>query len=354
MVSLSLHTIAVPFPGVVDLNKYSSHDSSHLMATSGLKTLHNEQNPLQQIIDWLRQWWKALWKGSVFVLRGTEIALRLSPFSLLTPLSIISHRLGYSTISDLSWWYFTKSMQSLGPAFVKLCQWAATRRDMFPPFVCDRLSTLHDSGMPHSWRYSDETLRAAFGNYAEKGLTVSPKVIGSGSAGQVYGGTLRLKDKDNKIIRRPVAIKILHPRYARMVDRDLQLMHTVADLLHAVPSETIQMLNFPRVTKNFDDILRRQTDLRVEGRNLERFRSNFYRTRSDEYNSSIKFPEPEMEWTTEQVLVEGLVVDSRPIADYLRDSTDEGITVRKELASPLLQGFLKMVFLDNFVHLGKL
>ena len=51
-----------------------------------------------------------------------------------------------------------------------------------------------------------------------------------------------------------------------------------------------------------------------------------------------------------EVLVEDLVSDGVPIAEYICDDSKEGRRIRKELASPLLQAFLKMVFIDNWVH----
>jgi aarF domain-containing kinase len=42
--------------------------------------------------------------------------------------------------------------------------------------------------------------------------------------------------------------------------------------------------------------------------------------------------------------------DAVPISSYLFDDSPEGLRTRKELARPLLLAFLKMVFIDNFIH----
>jgi aarF domain-containing kinase len=333
-------------------DSWSEPKSTTVLAYSNVDT-DTAGHYLRRLVAWIQQLLQSCWNTAVLTARGTEVALRLSPLAILTPASILSARfLSHSVVSDASWWYFTSAMQSLGPAFVKLCQWVATRRDIFPPHVCDRLSSLHDRGIPHSWKYTDQILRESFGSgYETRGLKVdSQSVIGCGSAAQVYSGTLSTTLKDGTEERTPVAIKVLHPRFAQLVERDLWFMQSIADLVHSLPFQHIKMVNLPRATQNFGAVLQRQADLRIEGNNLKTFRNNFYRNREDEYNSAILFPKPVDEWTTRTILVEDLVRDATPISDYLRDSSDSGKEIRKELAGPLLRGFLKMVFLDNFVH----
>ena len=206
--------------------------------------------------------------------------------AILAPASILTHQ--YSKrdttnhVSDFAWWYFTTSMQALGPGFVKLCQWIATRRDLFPPNVCDRMAHLHDKGTPHSWNHTHSSLTRAFGDYRPKGLEIHD-VIGCGSAAQVYRAKLVASNVEknnnnsnnnnsNKIANAGekdgqeetdlwVAVKVLHPNIKQHVERDLWLLDTVAKLLHSLPIELIRMANLPRITSNFGNVLRRQVDL---------------------------------------------------------------------------------------------
>jgi aarF domain-containing kinase len=253
-----------------------------------------------------------------------------------------------SRVIDKDWPnYLMNAIQRLGPGYVKLCQWIATRRDLFPVYVCDRLSQLHDQAHPHSFKQSHKILMEAFGDYQAKGLHLE-EVIGSGSAAQVYKGTLTLDNENDK--PHPVAVKILHPWFHRQISNDLWLMETVAKRLHALPSETLRMVNLPRAVSNFGANLRRQTDLRLERDNLKQFRSNFYGKDDDETASAILFPRPIDGWVSSKVLVEDLVEDATPIGEFLKDASELGLETRKELAGPLLRAFLKMVFQDNFVH----
>ncbi len=106
------------------------------------------------------------------------------------------------------------------------------------------------------------------------------------------------------------------------------------------------MLSLPRACKNFTDILHLQVDLRNESQNLDKFRQNFnYEIKED---SKVSFPQPILSEC--DCLVEDYMVDSKPISEYLFDDSSDGMAIRRKLAGPLLRAFLKMVFMDNFVH----
>ena len=253
--------------------------------------------------------------------------------------------------SDVAWRYLLWTLQCLGPAFVKLGQWAATRRDLFPLHVCDRLSTLHDAAHVHDWHYTHKALVEAFGiDYEQRGLVVAAPtdgkkndgILGSGSAAQVHRG---------KLHSRNVAIKVLHPNTRQLVERDLNMMRHIADFIDTFfPFEFVKMMSLPRAVSTFATAMERQVDLQIECNNLCRFRANFGCT-DGSINDVITFPRPEVDWVSERVLVEEHAGDDAvPISNYLLDDSTEGLQTRKELAGPLLLAFLKMVFIDNFIH----
>jgi len=344
-----------------------------IMACSLVTSRDKDEGSLfVRIICWFRRWFQNGWNLILVTTRIMEVSLRLSPLLILTPSAVLS---GSPFLSDMAWRYTLSALQGIGPIAVKFCQWVATRRDIFPAFFCDRLAVLHDSGFPHSWSYTHKVLTEAFGDYRSKGLEVH-EVIGCGSAAQVYKGTLVPSSKQGKIDekskaevngidieknshpkKRIVAVKVLHPNFEYHVDRDLEVMHIIANFLHSLPSITpvtkaIRMLNLPRATENFDNLLRIQVDLTIEAHNLQTFRSNFYHaSEEEEKESKIGFPQPLEEWCSNpKVIVEDFIHDAEPIANFLKDSSPEGIAIRRELAVPLLRAFLKMVFLDNFIH----
>jgi predicted unusual protein kinase regulating ubiquinone biosynthesis (AarF/ABC1/UbiB family) len=330
--------------------------TNRILSCSPITT--TDRSLVSRWLQFVRRWLKTLWRACLVTQRTTEVAVRLSPLVILAPTAYLS---GSHRIAKWAWSYGVHAVQGLGPVAVKFGQWVATRRDIFPPKLCDRLAVLHDNGYPHSWDYTHRILTEAFGDYEQKGLQIE-EVIGCGSAAQVYKGRLIIKEKqqqrqqqqqlyDGQESERAVAIKVLHPNFFKMVERDLELIQILADYAHSLPSDLIRMLNLPRATENFGGVLRLQADLTNEARNLQQFRFNFYKNRGDvEEQSSIAFPQPLDDWKTANVLVEDYVHDAVPIAEFLKDSTEEGLEVRRELAGPLLRAFLKMVFIDNFVH----
>ena len=55
-----------------------------------------------------------------------------------------------------------RTLEILGPAFIKWGQWAATRRDVFPPDLCKELERLHSHAPKHSLNFTQSVIRQAF------------------------------------------------------------------------------------------------------------------------------------------------------------------------------------------------
>ena len=89
-----------------------------------------------------------------------------------------------------------------------------------------------------------------------------------------------------------------------------------------------------------------QVDLRNESQNLYKFRDNFDYEMTK--GAKVSFPKPILSEC--DCLIEDYMDDSKPISEYLFDESANGMAIRRELAGPLLRAFLKMVFMDNFVH----
>lgn len=329
-------------PNSSDDTTASSSSSTTVLASSS-HTLAGESF-LAKLLQWIHAWLQAAWRALIVASRSTEVILRLSPLTILAPLAVATQS---PQLSEWSWRYTISAVQALGPVAIKFCQWVATRRDMFPPTLCDRLAILHDKGSPHSWEHTHKVLTEAYGDYESRGLLVD-EVVGCGSAAQVYRGRLNGTDAKGNKTSRIVAIKVLHPDFTRNIERDLNLMEYVADFLHSLPSVTIKMVNLPRATQNFGMALRLQADLTNEANNLQQFRSNFYQGKREiEAKSSIRFPQPISGWSSQNALVEDFVHEATPIATFLQDSTPSGLELRRELAGPLLRAFLKMVFVSK-------
>lgn len=121
-------------------------------------------------------------------LRAVVLFLKFGPLLLLFPLSLVSERWTSHWLDALLW-----VTETSGPTFIKLGQWASTRRDIFSPAFCDRFSRLHVHVRPHSWAHTKVCLKRAFGEHWRHLFVFDSKEpIGSGCIAQVYQAKARV------------------------------------------------------------------------------------------------------------------------------------------------------------------
>ncbi|KAM9352638.1 putative aarF domain-containing protein kinase 2 [Symphorus nematophorus] len=323
-------------------------------------------------------------------LRALVLLLKFGPLLLLSPLALVSTRWASRWLDALLW-----VTETSGPTFIKLGQWASTRRDIFSQEFCERFSRLHVKVRPHSWAHTKLCLRRAFGEEWRKVLVFKSKEpVGSGCVAQVYRGWAKadlvedptfqalveemekedlleaweipglggvasslwqlwrggkaeegheershLESTAEKEHLIPVAIKVLHPGVRRQVEMDLLLMKAGSWLLHCLPG--LKWLSLCEIVDEFEKLMTKQIDLRFEARNIERFQANF---RNVDY---VKFPTPLRPFVTRTILVETFE-ESEPISHYLRSEIPQ--EVKQRIARMGVDTMLKMVFVDNFVH----
>ncbi|XP_062990588.1 uncharacterized aarF domain-containing protein kinase 2 [Elgaria multicarinata webbii] len=116
------------------------------------------------------------------VIRACILLLKFGPLLWLYPVT-------YFSPSFMSLWIrlLLKVTESSGPTYIKLGQWASTRRDLFSEEFCDNFSKLHIKVIPHPWAYTERLLEKAFGVGWERAFRFeSQEPVGSGCVAQVY------------------------------------------------------------------------------------------------------------------------------------------------------------------------
>lgn len=115
-------------------------------------------------------------------IRACVLLLKFGPLLWLYPVTHLS-----SSFASLWFHLLLKMTESSGPTYIKLGQWASTRRDLFSEEFCIKFSKLHIKVPPHPWDYTKSSLRKAFGEEWEKIFKFESKEpIGSGCVAQVY------------------------------------------------------------------------------------------------------------------------------------------------------------------------
>lgn len=121
-------------------------------------------------------------------LRALVLLLKFGPLLFLSPLALVSTKWASHWLDALLW-----VTETSGPTFIKLGQWASTRRDIFSQEFCERFSRLHVKVRPHSWAHTKQSLRRAFGESWRRVLVFDSKEpVGSGCVAQVYRGWARV------------------------------------------------------------------------------------------------------------------------------------------------------------------
>jgi aarF domain-containing kinase len=259
------------------------------------------------------------------------------------------------------WWYgfLVNQMERAGPSFIKLGQWAASRADLFPASLCDKMSKLHSNGAPHSIRHTRRVIEAAFDLQFDQIFEhFEEKPIGCGAIAQVYRATLKPEamggDRDTST---SVAIKVLHPRVRKTVRRDIAIMSIFANIINLFPG--MSWLSLPEEVSVFGEMMNSQLDLRVEAANLDRFERNFKgRGHQVTYPRPIKLGGDREE--SRDVLMEEFE-DALPLKYFLRngggpyDDRIANIGLDAFLVSTLIADVEQaddqlMLLLDNWTH----
>jgi aarF domain-containing kinase len=68
----------------------------------------------------------------------------------------------------------------------QLAQWAASRADLFPSLLCERLGSLHSSGKPHAFIHTKAVIQSVFQRPFDRVFeSFDPHPIGTGAIAQV-------------------------------------------------------------------------------------------------------------------------------------------------------------------------
>jgi len=226
-----------------------------------------------------------------------------------------------------------QALEDLGPLFVKFGQMLSTRRDLIPPDIADELAKLQDRVPPFPSDQVVATLDRAYGKPVDlvfKAFDRTP--VASASVAQVHFAVLQDGTE--------VAVKVLRPDIAKVIEKDVGLMHTGAMLLEKLWSDG-RRLRPREVIAEFEKTLRDELDLMREAANASQLRRNFPES------PLLAVPEVYWDWCTGTVMTMQKMTGT-PISqvDELRR---QGVDIPK-LARAGVEIFFTQVFRDGFFH----
>lgn len=225
------------------------------------------------------------------------------------------------------------ALEKLGPIFVKFGQMLSTRRDLIPLDLADELAKLQDQVPPFPAEEVLEVVFQAYGKTAHEFFAeFDPVPVASASVAQVHFAALH----DGT----PVAVKILRPGIAAVIEKDLALLDAAAWLLEKLWADG-KRLKPREVVAEFSRHVHQELDLLLEAANCSQLHRNFADGRL------LLVPEVHWDFCREQVMVMQRM-DGTPISQiaHLREM---GVDIPK-LARDGVEIFFTQVFRDGFFH----
>ncbi|MGB1338676.1 MAG: ubiquinone biosynthesis regulatory protein kinase UbiB [Cycloclasticus pugetii] len=226
-----------------------------------------------------------------------------------------------------------KALEDLGPIFVKFGQILSTRQDLLPPDIGEELSRLQDNVPP----FADDLARQIIESSLEVPIeevfsTFSPSPLASASVAQVHTATLHTGED--------VVVKVLRPGIEKIINSDVGLLYTLAELANKYWGEAKRLKPLD-VVKEFDHTIHDELDLVREAANASQLRRNF------EHSEHLYVPDVYWDYTRQNVMVMERIYGT-PIGkiDQLRE---KGVDL-KLLAERGVEIFFAQVFRDNFFH----
>jgi len=230
-----------------------------------------------------------------------------------------------------------QALESLGPIFVKFGQVLSTRRDLLPLDIADELARLQDRVPPFSSAVAVSIIERAFKRpLSDIFVSFEHEPVASASIAQVHFAVL----KDRNGVLREVAVKVLRPGMASVIDKDMDLLRTMAGWLESL-SEDGRRLKPREVVAEFDKYLHDELDLVREASSAAQLRRNMADL------NLVMIPEMFWDYCLPDVMVmermKGVPINQ---VERLRAA---GVDIPK-LARDGVTIFFTQVFRDGFFH----
>lgn len=226
-----------------------------------------------------------------------------------------------------------KTLEELGPIFIKFGQALSTRPDILPPDIAAELSLLQDKVPPFASEKALAIIEKTFGSSAyEIFAEFDSMALASASMAQVHAATLKTGQE--------VVVKILRPNMRKTIEQDLSIMHTLANWAEKYWPEAKRFK--PReIVEEFEHNLLNEMDLQREAANAAQLRRNFQ-------NSPLLYiPEVHWNYVTDNIMVMERIYGI-PVSD-VKTMRELGINL-KLLAERGVEIFFTQVFRDCFFH----
>jgi len=239
-------------------------------------------------------------------------------------------RRGAATSGRLS-----RALTRLGPTYVKLGQFLATRPDVIGVAMARDLESLQDRLPPFPQAQAEAVIAAAFDKPVSELFTRFSEAVAAASIAQVHRAEI---EKDG--VRKQVAVKVLRPNVGGRFRKDLGSFEFAARKMEAVSAEA-RRLRLVEIVDTLARSVAMEMDLRLEAAALSEMAEN---TRDD-----AEFRTPQVDWdrTSHHVLtmewIDGIALNDRAKLEAAHVDLPD-------LGRKVIQNFLRHALRDGFFH----
>ena len=228
-----------------------------------------------------------------------------------------------------------RALTQIGPSYVKLGQFLATRPDIVGGEIADALSQLQDRMAPFGQEAAIAIVEKSLGKKISSLFVEFGQPVAAASVAQVHRATVLVNG-----VLHDVAVKVLRPGIEIQFSRNLQDMHLVALIAERWSSEA-RRLRLIEVVDTLARSVKLETDFRLEAAAASEFAENVSQ------DPEIRAPYIDWNRTAREVLtlewIEGV-----PLSDPKRVAA-AGHDL-KTIGRMVLQSFLRQAMRDGFFH----
>jgi len=184
--------------------------------------------------------------------------------------------------------WLVKKLLVLGPTFIKIGQALSTRPDLIPLEYVQALGELQDRVPPFDSTIALALIEAELGQPIESLFReFNPDALASASLGQVHLALLPTGEE--------VVVKVQRPGLQKLFDLDFLVLRRLVKFSDRFLPWT-RKYELEAIYVEFFDLLYKEIDYLIEGKNAERFRQNF------KGYAKVKVPRIYWKYTTKKVL----------------------------------------------------
>lgn len=223
----------------------------------------------------------------------------------------------------------------IGPSYVKLGQFLATRPDVVGGEIADALTALQDRMEPFDRMQAVAIVERALGKKIDEIFLSFGEPVAAASVAQVHIAQASYANGEHK-----VAVKVLRPGIERLFQRDLRDMYVIARAAERFSAEA-RRLRLIEVVDTLARTVKLETDFRLEAAAASEFRDNV------KDDPDMHAPSVDWDRTAREVLTLEWI-DGVPLSDIARVER-EGHDL-KDVGRNVLQSFLRHAMRDGFFH----